>query len=99
MALFGKASAGALLKKLQTEPNLGSKEIQEILDTIRFSSEFSLESNPWLFRHPQKKVREFAVQEAKTKATPKLIEGLVQVLIETTGEVRRDIAAGMEDPA
>jgi HEAT repeat protein len=93
MAIFGKSSADSQLRRLQTDPQLTSKEIADIIESVRFSAGFTVEENPWLFSHKQKKVREFAAQELRGITSKDFVDLLAKEMVENTGEIRRDIAS------
>ena len=91
MALFGKSTSESLLKKLQ-DTNSPPKNLGEILDALRFSADFQLEKNAWLFTHPRREVRAFAAGEARTLDSRNLGDTLAKAMLGQSSEIRRELA-------
>ena len=95
MALFGRTTAESLLKRLR-DPSVNAKVIEDTLDSLRFAQDFTLDKAPWLFWHREKKVREFALHEARAFESKTLGDQLAMALIEQRSDVRRDVAVGVQ---
>lgn len=92
MSLFGRSDPlPALVKKAQN-PETSATDLEALITRIQEHPEYRVEQHSWMLGHPNRRVRERALEEIKRRKEPSHIDWLVSELAGKSADARRDIA-------